>query len=108
VRIDTAHVLAAGFLGGGSTAAYQATTDPRLQSFAVLHGGVFAKSLGPHRAHAWFSTGETDPLRPPHVLRRAATAASAHSSDLSVQLFPGGTSLSDAEIEAVFSWWLGA
>jgi phospholipase/carboxylesterase len=107
LHIDPEHVLALGHSGGGSSAAYIATTDPRLRGFAVLHGGVFAGGLGSNRVPAWFSTGTEDPLRPPVMVERAAAAAAAHATTVTTRLYPGGHAMSDTEIREVLAWWLG-
>lgn len=108
VHVDRERVLALGHSGGGSSAAYVATTDARFRGFAVLHGGVFAGGLGAHRVPAWFSTGTADPLRPPAVLERAAAAAGAHATSVTTHLYPGAHELSGAELHDVIAWWLGA
>jgi phospholipase/carboxylesterase len=106
IHVDHERVLALGHSGGGSSAAYAATTDARFHGFAVLHGGVFAGGLGSHRVPAWFSTGTEDPLRPPAVVERAAAASQAHATTVTTQLYPGGHDLSDAELRDVIAWWL--
>jgi poly(3-hydroxybutyrate) depolymerase len=106
LRIDPARVLAAGHSGGGSSAAYLGTTDPRVQAFAVLHGGVFAGGLGSSRSRAWFSTGSDDALRPPAVIERAAEATRPHAGEVTTHLYPGGHALSQAELDDLMAWWL--
>ena len=106
LKVDPTLVLAAGHSGGGSTAAYLGTNDPRVRAFAVLHGGVFASGLGPSTARAWFSTGTEDPMRPPDVVQRAAAATQKHASSVKLRLYPGGHGLSQSEIDDVMSWWL--
>ncbi len=107
LHVDHERVLALGHSGGGSSAAYMATTDPRFGAFAVLHGGVFAGGLGTHRVPAWFSTGTEDPLRPAVVVERAAAAAGAHATTVTTHLYPGGHAMSEAELRDVIAWWLG-
>lgn len=107
LKLDPSRVLALGHSGGGSSAAYNATTDARFRGFAVLHGGVFAGGLGGNRVPAWFSTGTEDPLRPPAVIEHAANAAAAHATTVTTRLYPGGHALSDAELRDVIAWWLG-
>lgn len=106
IYIDHERVLALGHSGGGSSAAYVATTDARFHAFAVLHGGVFAGGLGDHRVPGWFSTGTEDPLRPPAVVERAAAAAGPHASSVTTHLYPGGHDISAAELRDVVAWWL--
>jgi predicted esterase len=106
LKIDPARVLAVGHSGGGSTAAYLGTNDPRVRAFAVLHGGVFASGLGASVARAWFSTGTEDTLRPPDVVQRAAAAAQKHTTDVRLRFYPGGHGLTQGEIDDVISWWL--
>ena len=108
LRIDPEHVLVAGHSGGGSTAAYVGTTEPRVRAFAVLHGGVFARGLGSSLARGWFSTGKDDALRPPVVVARAAEATKPHASESSLRIYPGGHALSQAELDDLMVWWLGS
>jgi predicted esterase len=108
LAIDTAHVLAAGHSGGASSAAYQATNDPRFRAFAVLHGGVFPRGLGENRVPGWFSTGTDDALRPPEVVKRAAAASAPHAGTITVRLYPGAHALIESEMADLFAWWLGA
>jgi phospholipase/carboxylesterase len=103
LRVDRERVLALGHSGGGSSAAYIATTDARFHAFAVLHGGVFAGGLGTHRVPGWFSTGTEDPLRPPAVVERAAAAAGAHATTVTTHLYPGGHAMSEAELRDVIA-----
>jgi predicted esterase len=107
VRIDPARVLAAGYSGGGSSAPYVATRDPRFRGFAVLHGGVFPGGLGTNRVPAWFSTGDDDAVRTPAAVRRAAESVGSKASSLHFRTFPGPHALIGAELEALFDWWLG-
>jgi len=106
LKIDPARVLAAGHSGGGSSAAYLGTNDPRVRAYAVLHGGVFASGLGTSSARAWFSTGTEDTMRPPDVVKRAAGAAERHASAVTLRLYPGGHGLTQPEIDDVIAWWL--
>jgi poly(3-hydroxybutyrate) depolymerase len=108
VRIDDSRTLIAGHSGGGSTAPYMASTDDLYTAFAVLHGGAFPSGLGPRRVRGWFSTGETDTLRP--VSRVAADAASVRAvgfDQLAVRTFPGGHEIGPEELHALLRWWLG-
>jgi len=107
LHVDPERVLAAGHSGGGSTAAYHGTTDPRIRAFAVLHGGVFIGGLGSSQARAWFSTGSEDTLRPPAVVERAAAATQHHAGSVTTRIYPGGHGLSTAELDDVIAWWLG-
>ncbi len=63
VRIDPAHVLAAGFSVGGSVAPYMASHENLFTAFAVLHGHVALGSIGPRRPRGWLSAGERDRVR---------------------------------------------
>jgi poly(3-hydroxybutyrate) depolymerase len=107
LSVDPEHVLAAGHSGGGSSAAYLGTTEPRVRAFAVLHGGVFAGGLGTSQARAWFSTGSEDALRPPVVMERAAAATRSHTSEVTTHVYPGGHGLSADELSELIAWWLG-
>ena len=106
LRIEAGLVLVAGHSGGGSTAAYVGTTDPRVRAFAVLHGGVFATGLGRLRARAWFSTGADDPWRPPAAVGRAADAVKTRGSEVTLRIYPGGHALSQRELDELMAWWL--
>lgn len=107
VRVDTARVLALGYSGGGSSASYLATNDPRFTAFAVLHGGVFAGGLGEHAIRGWFSTGQGDPARPPALVKAAAEQAGARGLAVEFHTYPGGHELSREELREVIQWWLG-
>jgi len=106
LRVDPDRVLAAGHSGGGSSAAYLGTTEPRIRAFAVLHGGVFAGGLGTSQARAWFSTGSEDSLRPPVVVERAAAATRSHVSEVTTHVYAGGHGLSAEELSGLIAWWL--
>jgi poly(3-hydroxybutyrate) depolymerase len=104
---DASEVLIVGYSGGGSAAPYIATNRGRFSAFGVLHGGVFAGGLGPHRVRGWFSTGTQDPARPPAQVKEAFVETGNHGvGDLTLRVFPGGHGLSPAERAALIEWWL--
>jgi len=108
VNIDMDHIMAVGFSGGGSSAPYVATREYVFSSFAVLHGGVFTGGLGNNTIPGWFSTGETDHLRPPDMVQEAATSVEGMGfPDITYTTFPGGHGLLDEEKHGLLKWWLG-
>jgi poly(3-hydroxybutyrate) depolymerase len=108
VAIDRQHVLIAGISGGGSTAPFEASTYDEFGAFAVLHGGVFLGGLGPRRVRGWFSTGESDGLRPVDGASKAVDSIrSAGFGDVTFNVYPGGHGVSPAELNAMLDWWLG-
>jgi poly(3-hydroxybutyrate) depolymerase len=108
VRIDDARTLIAGHSGGASTAPYVASTDELYSAFAVLHGGAFPGGLGPRRVRGWFSTGDSDPLRPASRVGADASAVRAAGFDAVVfRTFKGGHDVGPEELDALMRWWLG-
>jgi phospholipase/carboxylesterase len=107
VRVDPARMVALGYSGGGSSAAYLATADARFSAFAVLHGGVFAGGLGPNPARGFFSTGESGPARPVSTVRQAATAAQGLGLRVTFKSYPGGHEISEAELRDAIDFLLG-
>jgi phospholipase/carboxylesterase len=106
VRIDSAYVLAAGHSGGASSAPYLASNDSRFGAFAVLHGGIFPGGLGANRVRGWFSTGASDTLRTPELVRQAALSSAAVTGPVTLRTFAGGHELSAAEMQDLMEWWL--
>lgn len=107
VTIDRRHVLIVGISGGGSTAPYEASTHDEFTAFAVLHGGAFAGGLGPRRVPGWFSTGESDPLRPVASVEQSTAAVRAVGfDDVVMHTYPGGHSVSPIELHELVEWWL--
>ena len=108
VRIDMQHILAAGFSGGASSAPYIATREYMFTAFAVLHGGVFPGGLGKNKIPGWFSTGESDPMRPPDMVEKAASSiVGLGFANIAYRTFPGGHGLQDEEKRSLLEWWLG-
>ncbi len=106
--VDDAHVLIAGYSGGGSSAPYIASNRPPFTHTAVLHGGVFAGGIGPRRMAAWFSTGEADPYRPVALVKQSVDAlVGLGFASVSFRAYPGGHGLSAAEVRDLITWWLG-
>lgn len=109
VQIDETHVLAAGYSGGGSSAPYIATNESAFTAFAVLHGGVIEGSIGSNVIPGWFSTGNSDSLRPPALVRVSVDyMVSLGFADVTFEIYPGGHGLASSELSAVIAWWLGA
>ena len=97
VAIDDERVLALGFSGGASSAPYIATNTGPYGGFAVLHGGVFIGGIGSRKVRGWFSTGASDPARPPeHVSGHFQSMRSA-GFDVVFHVYPGGHGISSAE-----------
>ena len=108
VRIDPAYVLIAGHSGGASEAPYVASNREPYTAFAVLHGGVFPGGLGSRQVRGWFSTGDTDPLRPAAGVQRAAEdTRRAGFGDVVYREFHEGHDVGPEEVEALLTWWLG-
>jgi len=106
--VDDAHVLIAGYSGGGSSAPYIASNRPPFTHTAVLHGGVFPGGIGPRRMPAWFSTGEEDPYRPVALVKQSVDAlVGLGFTAVNFRTYPGGHGLSSAEISDLVTWWLG-
>jgi poly(3-hydroxybutyrate) depolymerase len=109
VRIDETRTLVAGHSAGGSTAPYLASTDALYTAFAVLHGGAFPGGLGPRRVRGWFSTGDSDPLRPAaRVASDAAAVRAAGFDDVTFRTFHEGHGVGSEELADLLKWWLGA
>ena len=107
VMVDTTRVLIAGHSGGGSTAPYVASNTEPATAFAVLHGGVFPGGLGPRRVRGWFSTGDSDLLRPSGGVQRAAEdTRRAGFSDVVYREFHEGHEVGPEEVAALITWWL--
>jgi predicted esterase len=106
VTIDRSRALIAGFSGGASSAPYIASNTGPYQAFAVLHGGVFPGGIGPRRIPGWFSTGETDPARPPDHLSGHFRTMQGLGFDVVYHLYPGAHVISPREAEDVVGWWL--
>jgi len=108
VRIDTRRTLVAGHSGGGSTAPYEASTDPTYTAFAVLHGGAFPGGFGSRLVRGWFSTGDADPIRPPTMVAADAQRVRDAGFDSVVyRVFPGGHDVGAMELAELIRWWLG-
>lgn len=109
VRVDAARVLIAGFSVGSGLAADIASREQMFTSFAVLHGHVALDAIGPRRVRGWLSTGDRDRTRPPDVMKGLAERMrrDAGFSDVSLQVFRVDHTLSDEELDALVTWWLG-
>ena len=108
LEIDAAHVMAAGFSGGASSAPYIATNEEMFTACASLHGGVFPSGLGDNDVPCWFSTGKDDDARTPaHVEANAQSMTDAGYTGVEFYVFPGGHDVSEKERDALFAWWLG-
>jgi len=107
VVVDETRVLVAGLSGGGSTAPYTASVDEPYSAFAVLHGGVFAGGLGGRRVRGWFSTGDSDALRPPPGVEAAAQQLrGAGFAQIEYRVFREGHVVGDEELRELLAWWL--
>jgi predicted esterase len=107
VSIDPGLVLAAGHSGGASSAPWIASNEQRFTAFAVLHGGVVEGGIGDHVVPGWFSTGESDTVRPPeHVQGAMEYMEGLGFDELSLHLYPGGHGLIDEELDGLIAWWL--
>ncbi len=106
VQIDPAHVLIAGFSGGGSLAPYVATNEESYTAFAVLHGGAFPGGFGTRPVRGWMSTGLADMIRPGAGVAVAASAVKDRGIDLTIRTFPGGHEMGEGEVSGVLRWWL--
>ncbi len=108
VSIDSRHVLAVGFSGGGSSAPYIASNSTRFTASATLHGGVFTSGLGGNKIRPWFSTGQGDTIRTPaHVQGQADSMMYAGFPNVEFHVYSGGHELIAMEIEEMTIWWLG-
>jgi predicted esterase len=109
-RIAPVGWAAVGHSGGASSAPYLATHDARFSAFGVLHGGAFPNAFGPLRPRGWFSTGSSDPARPPeHVSAQSQGAGRVlGAGSVEMHVFQGGHGLMPEELEGVVSFWLGA
>jgi predicted esterase len=108
LTLDPAHVLIAGYSGGGSSAPYIGSNRPLFTHIAVLHGGVFPGGIGPRRMPAWFSTGEQDSYRPVGLVKQSADALAALGfGAVTFRTYPGRHELGDAEVRDLIDWWLG-
>ena len=106
--VDPAHVLIAGYSGGGSSAPYVASNRPGFTHIALLHGGVFPGGIGPNRMPVWVSTGEQDSVRPVALVQQAAAAlTNLGFTALTFRTYRGGHGLSPAEANDLIDWWLG-
>ena len=107
VVIDRQHVLIAGISGGGSTAPFEASTYDEFAAFAVLHGGVYVGGLGPRRVRGWFSTGQSDRIRPVEGVSGAVdTLRAAGFEDVAFNVYSDGHEVSPTELDAMLDWWL--
>jgi len=108
VRVDPAHVLAAGFSVGGSVAPCVASHEDLFTAFAVLHGHVALDAMGPRRPRGWMSAGDRDRVRTVEQMNSAADQLRRRAgfSDLALRVFHVGHSLGDEELAALVAWWL--
>jgi predicted esterase len=107
VHVDQAHVLALGFSGGGSSAAYVASNDGMFSHIAVLHGGVINGGLGANRVRTWFSTGADDPLRPPSLVKESVDYVRSRAfANVVYKTYAGAHIVSPTELTEVVAWWL--
>ena len=108
VRIDVAHVLAAGFSVGGSGAAYLATHEALFTDLAVLHGHIASEALGPRRPRTWVSAGDRDRVRTPGYMRSVAEQLERQGfAHATLRLFPADHTLQNEELNDLVAWWLG-
>lgn len=108
VRIDFAHVLAAGFSVGGSGASYLATHEAIFTDLAVLHGHVVPGTLGPRRPRTWVSTGDRDRVRTAEYMRTVAEHLNQQGfPKVALRVFRADHMLPDEELTGLIAWWLG-
>jgi len=109
VQVDSEKTLIAGFSGGGSSAPYMASHESFFRTFAVLHGGVIANGFGSNRVRGWFSTGDSDGVRPVEGVRAALDELRREgwSTELELRTYPGAHELTEREKRDVVRWWLG-
>jgi predicted esterase len=109
VQINSERTLIAGFSGGGSSAPYISSNESLFRSFAVLHGGIIPNGFGGNRVRGWFSTGESDSVRPVAGMRGAMEELRREgwSADLELSTYPGGHDLGETEKRELIRWWLG-
>jgi poly(3-hydroxybutyrate) depolymerase len=108
VRIDLAHVLAAGFSVGGSGAAYLATNEAIFTDLAVLHGHVVPRTLGPRRPRTWVSAGDRDRVRTAEYMRSVAEHLDQQGfPKVALRVFRADHTLQDEELTGLIAWWLG-
>ena len=108
VRIDVAHVLAAGFSVGGSGAAYLATHEALFTDLAVLHGHVVPEALGSRRPRTWVSAGDRDRVRTTESMRGVAEYLSQQGfPKVALRVFRADHTLPDEELSGLVAWWLG-
>jgi predicted esterase len=106
LQVDLTRVLIAGYSGGASSAPYIGTNRRPFTQCAVLHGGAFPGGLGTRRIPCWFSTGNSDPARPPAGVYKATSQLQALGFTTTYRTFAGAHELTDPEIDALISWWL--
>jgi poly(3-hydroxybutyrate) depolymerase len=108
VRVDRAHVLAAGFSVGGSVAPYIASHEDLFNAFAVLHGHVTPGAMGPRRPRGWVSAGDRDRVRTVEYMKSVADHLRRHEgfTDVEQRVFHVDHSLGDEELAALVAWWL--
>jgi len=108
VRVDLAHVLAAGFSVGSSGAAYVATHEAIFTDLAVLHGHVVPGALGPRRPRTWVSTGDRDRVRTAEYMRSVAEHLNQQGfPKVALRVFRADHTLPDEEFNGLIAWWLG-
>jgi poly(3-hydroxybutyrate) depolymerase len=108
VRVDPAHVLAAGFSVGGSVAPYIASHENLFTAFAVLHGHVAPGSIGPRRPRGWLSAGERDRVRTVEYMKSVADHLTRQEgfADVELRVFRADHTLGDDELTALVAWWI--
>ena len=105
IRLDTTHVLVAGYSGGGSSAPYVASNTPSYEAFAVLHGGVFIGGIGPRRVPGWFSAGTMDPIRPAQGVMEHAQSLRAAGFAVTYRSYASTHVVSEQELAELVEWW---
>src|SRR5262245_41121213 len=108
VRIDRAHVLAAGFSLAGNAAAYLATHEAMFTDLAVLHGHIALDTIGARRPRAWVAAGDRDQVvTVEHMVVLAEQLGQRGFPNVALRVFQADHTLKDEELTALIAWWLG-
>jgi poly(3-hydroxybutyrate) depolymerase len=107
VKVDLAHVLAAGFSVGGNAAAYLATHEAIFTDVAILHGHVVSGTIGPRRPRGWVSAGDRDRVRTVDYMRSVADYLGQQGFPrVELRVFRADHTLQHEELAGLVAWWL--